>query len=150
MSGSQFLQQLELLMKIQRDVTREKPHYLWLSKRRPPPIFLSAKQECIIRRNVQKMSVGEQMKVMQSLTIWLEEHPFAPTGDIPDVCIGFLNNVQGVAILKCGRFTKVSGFRRSLRRFTSLLVSNGRKRVRFADEPVVFCITYWLWLSIIV
>ncbi|KAK5642023.1 hypothetical protein RI129_008190 [Pyrocoelia pectoralis] len=142
MSCSQFLQQLEFLMKIQRNSTFEKPHYWWLSKKKSPPIFLSAKQECVIRQIVQKMSVGEQMKVMQSLTVWLEGHPFAPTEDIPDVCIGFLNKVQGVTILKCAHFTKVSRFRRSLRRFTSLLVSNGRKRVKFADEPVVFCIAY--------
>ncbi|KAF5305627.1 hypothetical protein FQR65_LT07708 [Abscondita terminalis] len=154
MNYSQFLDQIENLMHTRQmkniEFLFERPHYQWLVKKKTSVIFLSTKDEYMIRQAMQKINEEQKQQVIKRLLLWLEEHPSANAQKIPEMCAKFLNDAHNVNLVNNTNIVRKHSFRRSLRRLSMLsnrifpMDSLGatKKSVHFREEPTVFSISY--------
>lgn len=88
---------------------------------------------------------------MKQLLTWLDNNPNASSLKIPEITLQYINKVVTENILKETTFTRMSNFRNSLRRFST--ISNKikpsttylnieqdkpRRSVTFNDVPTIF------------
>ncbi|KAF5303982.1 hypothetical protein FQA39_LY01767 [Lamprigera yunnana] len=123
MSCSHFLDQVEVLMHTQNARNSEylqKTHYHWLSSKKKPLIFMSARDELMIRQAFQKINEQQQQQALKKLIVWLEEHPKEDAQKVPEMCWNFLNNIFNSELINKSTLVRKGSFRRSLKRLSIL------------------------------
>ncbi|KAJ3663965.1 hypothetical protein Zmor_008178 [Zophobas morio] len=155
--NSQFIEQVQILMHAQQIKCAEsvfgKSNYMWLCSKRTPVIWMSTRDEFLIRQALTKVTADQQVKVMKQLLTWLDDHPDAHSLKIPEMSLRFLNNVANVNMMNEMTMSRASSFRNSLRRLS--LITNRiapalradtsaklRRSVTFNDVPIIYRIKY--------
>lgn len=146
--------------------------YCWLRNTKSTLMWLSTKQEFLIRQALSKVfktqnfafiilqwfvyfqiTQEQQQKVIKQLLKWLDDNPTASGMEIPGLCLNLLQQVKTEAMLHDVNLSRMSSFRNSLRRFSTLSNKVGpvthllppdstdkRRSVTFNDVPTVYSI----------
>ncbi|CAH1367376.1 hypothetical protein MTP99_008603 [Tenebrio molitor] len=154
--NSQFIDQVQILMHAQQIKCAEsvfgKSNYMWLCSKRTPVIWMSTKDEFLIRQALTKVTPDQQVKVMKQLLTWLDNHPDAHSLKIPELSLQLLHHAANANIMSELTVSRMNSFRNSLRRLS--LITNRiaptiaaqadrpRRSVTFNDIPTVYRIKY--------
>lgn len=145
--------------------------YCWLRNTKLTLTWMSTKDEFLIRQALSKVAPEkfkalhvtvlyhlqinqeQQQKVIKQLLKWLDDNPNANGLELPAVCLNMLQQEKTEAMLNTVNLSRMSSFRNSLRRFSSM--SNKvrpvahlmppeniekRRSVTFNDVPTVYSI----------
>ncbi|KAG5887422.1 hypothetical protein JTB14_024621 [Gonioctena quinquepunctata] len=154
MKSTQFIEQVQSLMEIQRskqmENVSEKSNYTWLCSRKINFAWISMKQELQIRQTLDKVSSGQRVEIMKKLINWLDENPNTDVQKIPEITLFLLHDSYTLNLITQMNFVRMESFRSSLRRLSnkispiSLNVENRprvSRSVTFHDIPLIYKIS---------
>ncbi|XP_044270520.1 uncharacterized protein LOC123015106 [Tribolium madens] len=149
--NSQFIEQVQILMHAQQIKCAEsifgKSNYMWLCSKRTPVIWMSTKDEFLIRQALTKVTPDQQVKVMKQLLTWLDNNPDVHSLKIPEMSLKLLHNMANANTLNEMTFSRMNSFRNSLRRLSLITnriapANRPRRSVTFNDVPIIYRIKY--------